>query len=356
VRRAAVMFGVLSSLVCAAVAVGLAQADVRTFRSAHDELLIVAVALLARPFAVAGWFFQARQRLQVPVFWDLVATVVACSLRIVVTVTSADVRQLCWLLVVESYLGCLGVAASYVFRRLRRAPTDTDRAVVAVGVEVRRGGSLVIESGALLVSAIAVIFYLRLDQLMMGWLSTRRQLGLYSSVATVAEALYFVPVVIMSALLPVISRAYVTDRARYRALIFRATTLAVWAGLGVAVIGFIAAPYVVRLLYGATYADAALPLRILFLSTPFAFLGIVESAQTVNEGLQVPAMARVGFAAALNIGINLLRHPALRSRRRRGHDRHRPPVCGLAGQSAHPTGTADLRVAVDCAASVELGA
>ncbi len=304
VRRAAVTFGVLSSLVCAGVAAGLAQADVRTFRSAHDELIIVAIALLARPFAVAGWFYQAKLKLRVPVLWDAAAAVVACSLRIVVALTSADIRQLCWLLVLESYLGCVGVAASYVLGRRRAFASDTARAAVPAVVDRRRGGSIAIESGALLVSALAVMLYLRLDQLMMGWLSTRRQLGLYSSVATVAEALYFVPAVIISAVLPVISRAYVSDREKYRTMVFRATTIAVWSGLVIAAIGFVTAPYVVEVLYGAAYAGAGWPLRILFLSTPFAFLGIVESVQTVNEGLQVPAMARVGAAAVLNIGLN----------------------------------------------------
>ena len=310
-RRLAGRFGLASAIVCVLVVLGLTQVQTGVFHRAHEELAIVSLAFVIRPLAVVGWFYQAQLRNRVPVVWESFATVVTAGLRIAICIWSPDVRLLCWVLVLESFISCMGLYVTYLLAE--RRTRNVSPTLSTLGSDDRRhrpsSRRLISQSVTLLVAALSVVIYLRVDQLLLGVFSSSRQLGLYSAVASVAEAALLVPALVSNVFLPIVSRFYTFERDRYVETIRTITTLLLWGGVAVAITGYFLSPLAVRLLYGRQFSDAGPLLQILFCAAPFACLGVAESLQTVNEHLEKAAMARILTAAALNISLNALLIP-----------------------------------------------
>ncbi len=65
-------------------------------------------------------------------------------------------------------------------------------------------------------SAVLVSIYMKIDQAMIASYLDSKQLGIYSTVASLSESWYFIPVAIVTSVFPAIMNAKKTDLARYR--------------------------------------------------------------------------------------------------------------------------------------------
>ena len=71
----------------------------------------------------------------------------------------------------------------------------------------------------------------------------------------------------------------------------------------------LAAPWLVRLAYGAVFAPAGTVLAVHIWASVFVFLGVARGQYLVNEGLTRFYLTATGAGALLNVGLNLLLIP-----------------------------------------------
>jgi O-antigen/teichoic acid export membrane protein len=95
------------------------------------------------------------------------------------------------------------------------------------------------------------------------------------------------------------------DRDRRALQIARAADLLLVVSIAVAVGTVVLAPDLVRALGGEAYAPSVVPLRILVLSLPFTFTGMILSWTLIARGLQHRLIPIVAAGLTLNLVLNL---------------------------------------------------
>ena len=168
--------------------------------------------------------------------------------------------------------------------------------------------TLLSRSWPLILSGLAVSFYNRVDQVMLGAMnSDKRDAGLYAACTTLAELWYFLPMAVVAA-----SQAEVHAAHARGARTFLATTQVLYnrvAGLGwLCAVGVAGLSYwLLRLAFGSDYATAETVLCVILLSAAglLAVLGSARAPWLVAKGLQKYTLAHLVAGGVVNVALNL---------------------------------------------------
>ncbi len=160
-------------------------------------------------------------------------------------------------------------------------------------------------------SGVLVIAYARIDQLMVFQFLGSRAAGLYGSVYTVVDQAHFVPISIMTTLMPVISASWPVDRGRLlRTARLTAELLAI-TSFGALAFATVAARPVVRTIFGPEFLGAAAALPVLGAAFVFICFDYLNSNLLVVLGLQ-KRLALVSLVAlVVNVVGNLILIPSI---------------------------------------------
>jgi O-antigen/teichoic acid export membrane protein len=111
---------------------------------------------------------------------------------------------------------------------------------------------------------------LNTDIIMLGWMRTATEVGYYSAAQKIIFTLYVLPTLIASAALPTMARLTHDSRA-FTAFFKRILTSSLTFALPITLGGFLTAPLIIKLFYGAEYLPAVPAYMILLLTVPIAF-------------------------------------------------------------------------------------
>lgn len=165
---------------------------------------------------------------------------------------------------------------------------------------------LIKDSWPLIFSSLAVLLYMRLDQVMIAYLVGPAENGLYSAAVKISEVFYFLPMIIVASASPAIIRLKTTSPALYQQRLRKLyEVLAFLAFLLTALLFFGATP-LISLLYGEAYFDAAPILKILSCGLVFTFLGVAFGISLRAENLTFYSMLQTCFGLCANLLLNFL--------------------------------------------------
>lgn len=162
------------------------------------------------------------------------------------------------------------------------------------------------ETIPLILSGLGANIYMKIDKVIMPWLTSAFVLGIYSAATRLSELWYFVPYSVSTALSPLIAEAksknqYTYEkRVRKSLIIINLVTFAI--ALGTSLFGKLA----LDLYAGEQYSSALSALRIHIWSLPFISMGLIIDIWLINERLQKVQVIRTFVTAALNILLNIL--------------------------------------------------
>lgn len=113
---------------------------------------------------------------------------------------------------------------------------------------------------------------LNTDMLMLGWLKTAKEVGLYAAAQRPIQFLYTAPLLVASSLFPILSRlAHQKDFKGLRVIFEKAITALLLAAIPIAAGGLILAPEIINFIYGSEYSPAILSFQILILTVIIIF-------------------------------------------------------------------------------------
>jgi O-antigen/teichoic acid export membrane protein len=140
----------------------------------------------------------------------------------------------------------------------------------------------------------------RVDQLLMGFLSTEAALGIYAVAVNGSEILLYLPSAIGLVLTPVIARATAESRVETTLWTFRAVTLLTTLAL---VVAAILGPFLLPLAFGSAYKGAVVPfLWLLPGALGYTAMSAFSSALIASSA---PGRSSLGPTVALVVGIVL---------------------------------------------------
>lgn len=156
----------------------------------------------------------------------------------------------------------------------------------------------------LLLSGLAIIIYMRIDQIIVKLMLSDYDLGIYSVAERIVELFYFIPAAISTTLFPAIVHARQQSSRNFRYKLAAYFCCMFYLGL-ILTLAISAVGYLIILFYGARYAPSYPLLLVYVWRIFFLSCGMPASAYVVAKNLQVYSLYLSCLGAATNILLNL---------------------------------------------------
>jgi O-antigen/teichoic acid export membrane protein len=163
---------------------------------------------------------------------------------------------------------------------------------------------MLLEAWPLALSSLAIILYLRIDQIMLGRMLGSEAVGLYSVAVRLAEAWLFLPTALIGSSFPSVARGRSLSPEEYRRRLQALHDALVLITYVVAAMTTLFARPRVVLLFGPSYSEAADVLMVLTWCAVFSSLSAASGNWYVLEGLQKLALARNLLGLLVNVALN----------------------------------------------------
>lgn len=184
--------------------------------TALSVTLIVNLSIVLSTFNVFDYWFKARTMPARPALARIAGTLLAAGAKVACLLLGLGVVALAWTIAIEAFITSIGLFVAYVSVRKMRNGDHwlLDRNMVI---------SLVRESWPYMLSAATVVAYMKIDVVMLGYLSSNTETGIYSLAQKLSEVLYIVPVVIVDSAYPALARRFLDSNqadSQYGQLLF----------------------------------------------------------------------------------------------------------------------------------------
>ncbi len=123
------------------------------------------------------------------------------------------------------------------------------------------------------------ILLTNMDVLIISWMRSASEVGIYSAAIRIIQVLYLIPAILQISALPILARLANKDNARFRAALERAVGLIFLVSIPLAIGGVILGMQIMGFVFGAAYIPGSLAFKILMITMIVDFpAGIISSA------------------------------------------------------------------------------
>jgi O-antigen/teichoic acid export membrane protein len=147
------------------------------------------------------------------------------------------------------------------------------------------------------------------DILIISWMRSASDVGIYSAAIRIIQTLYLIPGIIQYATLPLISRIAKKDNAKFRDVLQRTLVMVLFASIPLAIGGMILGTSIMGLVFGASYRTGGLSFEILAATLLFDFPAAVIINALFAYDHQKSLVASSAFGGVINVGLDLLLIP-----------------------------------------------
>ena len=259
-------------------------------------IFIIAAGLVFQSFEVVEFYFQSQVLAKLVSICKVIQLALSSIIRIYLVLTEAE---LFWFVLVTAF-DPLSLAVSYfIAYKLRKSPAFYKHFDLSIAKRLLK------DSWPLIFSAIVVMIYMRIDQIMIKEMLGEYEVGIYSAAVRLSEAFYFIPMLITASLFPAILNAKNQSEELYKQRLQRLYTFMVWFAIAIALPMTFISDWVIYLLFGQAYQEAGQVLIIHIWAAIFVFLGVSFSNYLLAENLTKIAFQRTLLGAASNVLLNL---------------------------------------------------
>lgn len=269
--------------------------------SADSTLLgfgaILAVGhVLAAPDALALWF-QAMVKSKYAVLARSGSRLLFVGLKLVLIGLGATLTAFVVAVAGELVLSGLLLLALFV--------RHADSSARKLGIDGRVMGRLLAEGWPLSLSALTMVLYARIDQVMLGDMLGQQEVGLYTAAVRISEGLYPLASMVMASVLPALIEARSVDIAMYRVRLQMIYDALIGGGLLAALLIWAVSGPLVVLLFGEPFVEAAAVLAVHVWSIVLLFPGTATHRYLMVEGLTRVSLWMGLSGAVVNLLLNL---------------------------------------------------
>lgn len=272
---------------------------VRSYEIAY--VIIVAIPMLFYPFE--AFIYWAKAKLESKPF-----TCIQTIITIFVTVFR--IAGVAWRLPIIYFFGI--TASHYLLNHLAGLYEIRNVPMKDVHISRRYVRQLFWLAAPGAISSIAVTIYQKIDQVMIRSYCDLSTTGIYSIAVTISEFWYFIPYILSTTMLPILSKTYnEKGYEKYLEQLQMCQDLMVSISyLAILFFCFFARP-VVAVLYGAAYAAAVPVMKLYIVSSVFKCLGYARGFTCAITGKTWLTMVCTVIGAGTNVMLNLLLIPVV---------------------------------------------
>tara|TARA_R110002072_G_scaffold164459_5_gene317441 strand:+ start:311 stop:1651 length:1341 start_codon:yes stop_codon:yes gene_type:complete len=263
---------------------------------ARSIVAILGSMMLFKASEIAVYWFESQVKSKYVVWVQNSVFLLFATIKVFMILQQAPLTAFVWAILAET-----AVVALFLLVVLGlRGP-----ALTSLRASSARAITLLHDSWPLVISAIAITVYMKIDQIMLGQMIGNDAVGIYSAAVRISEVWYFIPVAIVASVFPTILEAKKRDEAEYYARLQNLYDVMIVISVAVALpMTFLARP-LVGLLFGQAYLASGTILAIHIWAAVFVFLGVASGKWFLAENRQVLSMQRAALGAVANVGLNL---------------------------------------------------
>jgi len=265
-------------------------------------VMVLGFILLFKTSEVAKYWFESRVMSKYTVWVENSVFLLISIIQIVLILNQAPLMGFVWVVVAGGLLVSIGFLWVYSWRA---------GGIASWRFDYKRSKTLLKDSWPLLLSGMAVMVYMRIDQIMLGQMLGSGAVGVYSAAVRISEVWYFIPMAIAASVFPSVIKLKKESEKNYIDHFQRLFNLMVMLGLAVAIPVSFFSDWLITLLFGPDYIQAGTVLIVHIWSGIFVSLGVTSGMWLVNENLQKLALYRTLAGAVVNIILNLYLIPPL---------------------------------------------
>ncbi|MBW6453343.1 MAG: flippase [Methyloprofundus sp.] len=263
-------------------------------------IFIIASGLVFQSFEVVEFYFQSQVLAKIVSICKVIQLALSSIIKIYLVLTDAE---LFWFVLVTAF-DALSLAVSYfIAYKLKKNPAFYKHFDSSIATQLLK------DSWPLIISAIMISLYMRVDQIMIKEMLGVYDLGLYSAAIKLSEALLFIPVILSSSLFPAILNARKVDCLVYSERLLMLYRLLVIIALIFALLALCFSNNIMDILYGKAYASASMVLAIHVWSNIFIYLQVSSAKWYIAENLQLIALLRNISGLTINLIMNYILIP-----------------------------------------------
>jgi PST family polysaccharide transporter len=290
--------GMLVTVIASLVAYALKPADFVGLFVA----LLAGIATIFNAASVVEIWFQSQARAKPILILQTMSLLFAFTFRALLILSGSSFEMFAWSVVVEAIVSSIIFLIGY--RIVERKNLKPKIQMVLIKRMLK-------SSFPAMLSGIAIAFYMRLDQILLGHLATSETVGIYSVAVKLSEMWYFVPAAIVQSVFPTIVKSAALERSVYHAHLSVLFKFLVLFSYLVAIPVSLFANVIIDVLFGQAYSAAANVLAIYIWSGVAVALGIAREAYLVSEDLLPFSLLATLTGTLINIGLNIVLIPVL---------------------------------------------
>src|SRR3989344_2511937 len=216
-------------------------------------IILYSSTYLWSAFAVIQTFFQSTVQAKKNVRISMAGAATSSILKILLIVSG---KGIVWLMLIFVFESLFVSVLSLITYKSSGYKLSAWRFNAGLAKDILSGSWL------LMLGAAASFLFVRVDQVMVKFFLGEASVGLYAAAVRLVEIWYFVPGIICGSLLPAIINAKKVDEKKYYERLKKLYILLAFVAVLIAVPSTILAPWVINLLFGDAYSEAAGILRL----------------------------------------------------------------------------------------------
>lgn len=259
-------------------------------------IYIIGIGVFFQSFDVIDSFFQSKVKSKYIVYSNIFSLVLSSILKITFLLIKAPLIYFVYLVLFDG----ITLALSFVFFALTKGRFKFDK----FKFDLKLAKAMLRESWPLILSAMAVSFYMRIDQVMIKQMLGDFQNGQYAAAIRLSESIYFIPIIICSSLFPAIVNAKNKCSELYINRLQKLYDIMVWMAIFIALPISLFSEKIIILFFEKEYINAAGVLSIHVWTGIFVFLGIAFGKFLIVEGYTNKVLYKTILGAIFNLIIN----------------------------------------------------
>ena len=257
-------------------------------------------ALIFQTFDTINYWFQSRYQSKITSLAMLFGYIVISVYKIALLILGKDVRWFAFASTLDFV--CVATFLIAVYRK-----NEGPRFSFSWG----KARNLLGRSYHYILSGMMVAIYGQTDKLMLKQMMNESEVGYYTVATGICAMWVFILTAIIDSIYPTIMQLFSKNHAAFERKNRQLYAIVFYVSGFVSICFLFLGNFVIRILYGASYAGAELPLKIVTWYTAFSYLGVARNAWVVCENKQKYLKYMYLGAAILNVCMNLLFIPRL---------------------------------------------
>jgi O-antigen/teichoic acid export membrane protein len=265
-------------------------------------ICLAGLLLLFKPFVVIDFWFQAHFKAK----YGAIARATSGLCMLVIIVFFVFFGSVSVVYFVSANIAEVVLVALLLIYFAEKKLTITLR---SWRFDRERAYALIRQGGLVYLGSILAMVYLKVDIVMLRWLSDSDQVGHYAVAAKLSEAWYVIPAAIVTSIFPRLIELSRENTEAFRYRFQQLLDLLFASGFFVALFVTLAASILVNLIFGADYAGSVSILTIHVWAAVFIFMRAAFSKWILIEDMYYLSLFTQGLGALANVILNAVLIP-----------------------------------------------